>query len=64
MNRLTARNGKQVTYTGRHTKLPGIDSASSMKVAAIRDVMERLAQYEETGLDPDEIKTMLQSVKH
>jgi hypothetical protein len=40
---------------GKHTKLPGIESASSMRVPATRDVMERLAEYEDTGLTPEEI---------
>lgn len=55
MDRLTARNGDIVTYMGKHTNLPGIESASSMRVPATRDVMERLAEYEDTGLTPEEI---------
>lgn len=58
MDRLTARNGKQITYTGIYTKLPGLDAAGSMRVAATRDVMQRLADYEDTGLTPDEIIKM------
>lgn len=54
--RLTQRQGRMITYVGQHTKLPGIDCASSMRVAAIRDVMERLAEYEDTGLTPEQIK--------
>lgn len=62
MDRLTGRNGCQVVYTGKHTKLPGLDNASSMRVPAVRDVMERLAAYEDTGLSPEQIKeTLLQS---
>jgi hypothetical protein len=56
MERLTERQGRMITYTGRHTKMPGVDCASSMRVAAIRDVMERLAEYEDTGLTPEQIK--------
>lgn len=55
MDRLTARNGEIVTYMGKHTKLPGIESASSMRVPATREVMERLAEYEDTGLTPEEV---------
>ena len=56
MERLTERQGRMITYTGQYTKMPGIDCASSMRVAAIRDVMERLAEYEDTGLTPEQIK--------
>lgn len=58
MDRLTARNGSMIAYTGIHTKLPGIEGAGSMRVAATRDVMQRLAEYEDTGLTPDEIVKM------
>ena len=60
MERLTARSGKDITYMGRHTKLPGIDGASSMRVAATRDVLQRLAEYEDTGLTPEQIMELLQ----
>ena len=61
MERLTARTGDMITYMGRHTKLPGIDGASSMRVAATRDVLQRLAEYEDTGLTPDEITKLLET---
>ena len=60
MLRLTERNGGQVTYIGKHTKLPGLDGPGSMKVAAQRECMELLAAYEDTGLTPEEIKEKLQ----
>lgn len=53
--RLTERNGSTVIYTGKHTKLPGMDCAATMRVAAVRDVMDRLAEYEDTGLTPEQI---------
>lgn len=59
LQRLTERQGGQVTYMGKHTKLPGMDCASTMKVAAVREVMQRLADYEDIGLDPEQIKKML-----
>lgn len=61
MERLTARTGDMITYMGRHTKMPGIDCAASMRVAATRDVMQRLAEYEDTGLTPDEIIKLLET---
>lgn len=61
MERLTARAGTMITYMGKHTKLPGIDCAASMRVAATREVMQRLADYEDTGLTPDEINKLLET---
>lgn len=60
MERLTERNGAQVTYIGKHSKLPGLDCAGTMKVAAQREVMDRLAEYEDTGLTPEQIVNLLQ----
>lgn len=59
MVRLTERNGSQVAYIGKHTKLPGLDGPGSMKVAAQRECMELLAAYEDTGLTPEQIKEKL-----
>lgn len=59
MERLTERTRSTVLYMGRHTKLPGIDCAGTMKVAAVREVMERLAAYEDTGMTPEEITRRL-----
>ena len=59
MDRLTERTGSQVAYIGKHTKMPGLDSAGSMKVAAQRECMERLADYEDTGYTPEQIKKIL-----
>lgn len=56
--RLTERTGSGLAYVGRHTKLRGIDGPSSMRVAAIRDVMERLEEYENTGMTPEQIVNM------
>lgn len=56
MARLTEIRDDTVYYTGKHTKLPGLDCASTMRVAAIREVMQRLAEYEATGLEPEQIK--------
>lgn len=56
MERLTEVRDDTVYYTGQHTKLPGMDCAGTMRVAAVRDVMQRLADYEATGLEPEQIK--------
>lgn len=60
MDRLTERRGAEVGYIGKHTKLPALENASTMRVAATRDVMQRLADYEDTGLSPEQIKNLLQ----
>lgn len=59
--RLTERTGNAVAYVGRHTKMPGLDVAGTMKVAAQREVMNRLAEYEDTGLSPEQITELLQA---
>lgn len=56
LERLTKRQGSTVLYVGRHIKIPGLDCAGNMRVAAVRDVMDRLAEYEDTGLTPEQIK--------
>lgn len=63
MERLTARSGKEITYIGKHTRLPGMESAGSMRVAATREVMDRLADYEDTGLTPEQIKDLQQAMQ-
>lgn len=60
MPRLTEIRDDTVYYTGKHTQLPGMECAGTMRVAAIRDVMQRLAEYEATGLEPEEIQRKLQ----
>lgn len=64
MQNLTERRGDTVYYVGRHTVLPGMDCASTMRVAAIRDVMQRLADYEATGLEPEQIDRMRKEAGH
>lgn len=62
--RLTARTGSAVAYAGHRTKYPGMNELNmpgSMLVAAQREVMDRLAAYEDTGLTPDEIMELLQN---
>lgn len=63
MERLTERQGKQVNYVGPYTQLPGLECASTMRVAAIRDVMDRLAEYEDTGLTPQQIKRAMPRIR-
>lgn len=62
MERLTARNGDFVTYQGRRRKYPGYnDEAGNMRVAAVRECMQRLADYEDTGLSPEQITDLLRN---
>ena len=56
MERLTEKRGDDVLYIGKHARLVEIgENASTMKVAATRDVLQRLAEYEATGLSPEEV---------
>lgn len=64
MERLTERNSAGVGYIGRYTKLPGLENASTMRVAAVRDVMQRLAEYEDTGLSPEQIAQLRKEANH
>ena len=59
MDRMTKRAGPAVTYTGQHAQYPDTgDVTAEMSYAAIRDVMLRLAKYEDTGLTPEQIDEM------
>ena len=62
MGRLTQRNGNTVLYVGNRCKYPGIDQAGTMKVAAMRECMERLADYEDTGMTPEELREVKQAL--
>lgn len=56
MERMTAKRGKDIIYIGRHARLLELgESACSMTAAATRDVLQRLAEYEATGLEPAEV---------
>lgn len=63
MPRLTERNSTGVAYVGRYTKMPGLDMAGTMRVAAQREVMDRLAEYEDTGLTPEQINKLQESLR-
>lgn len=62
MERLTQRSGDTVVYIGNRTKIPGLDSAGSMRVAAVRECMDRLAEYEDTGFAPEELREVMRAV--
>ena len=60
MERLTEKRGDDVLYIGKHARLVEIgENASTMKVAATRDVLQRLAEYEATGLNPAQVELLL-----
>ena len=63
MPRLTERNSTGVAYVGCYTKMPGLDMAGTMRVAAQREVMDRLAEYEDTGLTPEQINKLQESLR-
>ena len=60
--RLTERTTGGVAYTGSRTKFPGVHElnlAGTLRVAAVREIMDKLADYEDTGLDPEQIQKNL-----
>ena len=59
MQRITENQNGTIFYTGRHARCPGLDSAGTMKVAAQREVMQKLAEYEDTGLEPEQIRQLI-----
>ena len=62
--RITQRTSGGVAYTGPRTNFPGItelNQAGSLRVAAVREILDRLAAYEDTGLTPDEITKLLET---
>lgn len=61
--RLTARTPTGVGYVGNRTKYPGmpeLNQANGLRVAAVREILDRLADYEETGLTPAQIMELQQ----
>ena len=51
-----------MTYQGRRRKYPGYnDEAGNMRVAAVRECLQRLAEYEDTGLSPEQITDLLRN---
>lgn len=55
MNRLTKRIGKYVEIVG----CKSLYDSEERKSAPASSAIARLAKYEDTGLSPDEIKTLL-----
>lgn len=62
MERLTQRDGDTVLYVGHRCRYPGLDCAGNMRVAAVRECMDRLAEYEDTGLTPEELLQAKQAI--
>ena len=60
--RLTERTPGGVAYSGARTNYPGmpeLNMPGSMRVAALRECMALLADYEDTGLTPEQIMELL-----
>lgn len=64
MQNLTERRGGTVYYVGPYCTPSGLDCAGTMRVAAVRDVMQRLADYEATGLTPEQIAQLRKEGAH
>lgn len=55
MERITGRVGYALAYVGESRKDPQGDVPGEMSVQAVMDVLGRLEQYENTGLEPGKI---------
>lgn len=55
MERITGRVGYALAYMGESRKDPKGDVPGEMSTQAVMDVLGRLEQYENTGLEPGEI---------
>ena len=58
MERLTKRTCGVVVYVGAHENTTTGQIPCEVSAAGVREMMERLAAYEDTWLMPDEIKSM------
>lgn len=60
--RLTQRTPHGVVYAGKRTKYRNMPEMNRppLMVAAVREIMDLLAEYEDTGLTPAQIKELLQ----
>jgi len=59
MERLTEKNNGVCVYIGPGCKFPNSGEISAeMDVASVRNVLQRLAAYEDTGLEPEEVKDL------
>lgn len=59
MLRITGRVGYALVYVGENRKDPKGDVPGEMSTQAVLDVLGRLEQYENTGLEPGEIAEMV-----
>lgn len=62
--RVTARIPGGVAYVGNRVKfrdIPELNTAGSLRVGAVREILELLADYEDTGLTPEQIKELMQA---
>ena len=55
MERLTKRINDVVTYIGKWNSYETGQIAAELNAAARREILERLADYEDTGLTPEEV---------
>lgn len=58
MERLTKRINGVVTYIGKENSSDTGQIAAELNVAARREILERLAAYEDTGLTPESVETL------
>nr|DAI67762.1 MAG TPA: hypothetical protein [Caudoviricetes sp.] len=65
MGRLTKRAGGTVVYAGRYKQYEGGDIPAEVSTQGVRELLVRLAEYEDTGLGPEQCenaKAIIESV--
>lgn len=58
MGQLTKRAGGTVVYAGGYKQYEGGDIPAEVSPQGVRELLVRLAEYEDTGMAPGEIKSM------
>lgn len=57
MGRLTKRAGGTVVYTGGYKQYEGGDIPAEVSPQGVRELLVRLAEYEDTGMAPEDVLT-------
>lgn len=57
MKRLTKRAGGTVVYVGEYKQYEGGDIPAEVSPQGVRELLVRLAEYEDTGRAPEEVLT-------
>lgn len=59
MERLTQRTNGVVVYVGAHNRGGGGQTSFEVSSRGVREILTRLAEYEDTGLMPEEVSALI-----